>query len=223
MKSKNKEYFDRVLLITNQKLSEEIFSSIVSGTGAILTVTAMVLLIVYSALKGDANRVVAFSLWGSFLFLAHMFSVLNHALTHRKAKKVFRIFDSFSGYLVLIGTIIPLTLIGFSSTYKWVVAGIFIAYGSLGIVLKTTLPKKEQLYTVVLNTLIVITFGIFAKLFYRELPIQVIHYFLLSIAFCLVGLVYRVMAGIKFNHGIYHLMLIFANLFHYFAFMRYML
>ncbi len=223
MKSKNNEYFDRVLLITNQKLSEEIFSSIISGAGAVLTVTAMVLLIVYSALKGDVNKVVSFSLWGSFIFMAYIFSVLNHALTNRKAKKVFRVFDSFSGYLALIGTIIPIALIGLPSPYNWIIFSVFVFYGTIGIVFKTALPKNVQLYSLILNALIIITFGIFAKLFYQELPVQLIHYFILSFAFCLVGLVYRIMAGIRFNHSIFHLMILLANLFHYFAFMRYLL
>jgi hemolysin III len=191
--------------------------------GAMLAITAMVLLLVYSSLKGDVYKVVSFSIWGSFTILAYLFSILNHAFTHRKAKKVFRVFDSLSGYLVLVGTMIPITLIGLESPYNWIIFGIFTFLGSTGIVIKSVLPPKEQLYTLLLNILIIITIGIFSKLFLDMLPRQFIYCFIASLAFYLVGLVYNVMAGIKFNHAIYHMMLVFAGVLHYFAFIRYLL
>jgi len=223
MKPMKKEYFKRVLLITNQTLAEEIFNSIVHGLGAGLATAGMVLLIVYSAMQGSPIKVISFTLWGAFSILAYTSSVLNHAFVHRKTKKVFRVFDSFSGYLVLIGTMIPIALIGLQHPYNWVIFSLFTLYGALGITIKSTLPQKEQIYSLLLNIVIIITFGIFIKLFLTMLPKPLINYFIVSLGFYLVGLVYNLMAGIKFNHAIYHLMLVFASVLHFFAFIRFLL
>ncbi|MFH1853674.1 MAG: hemolysin III family protein, partial [Candidatus Neomarinimicrobiota bacterium] len=55
-------------------LGEEIANSVTHGIGAALSVAALVLLVVFAALKGDPWRVVGFSVFGSSLFILYLTS-----------------------------------------------------------------------------------------------------------------------------------------------------
>ena len=79
--------------LDEHSLGEEIANSIIHGIGALLSVAALIILVVISVKMGDAWRVVSFSIYGFTLILLYTMSTLYHALTHLRAKRVFRIFD----------------------------------------------------------------------------------------------------------------------------------
>ena len=66
-------------------IGEEIFNSITHGIGTVLSIAALVLLIVFAAIKGNVWHVVSFSIFGSTLVLLYLASTLYHSFTKEKA------------------------------------------------------------------------------------------------------------------------------------------
>ena len=101
------------VILDNKKqytLGEEIFNSVSHGAGALLAIAGCVVLIVFSAIYGGAWEVVSASIYGATLIILYTMSTLYHALTNPKAKRVFRILDHNTIFLLIAGTYTPYTL-----------------------------------------------------------------------------------------------------------------
>ena len=62
--------------LKSQTLGEEIANSITHGIGAALSVAALVILVVLASKRGDAWRIVSFSIYGTTLILLYLSSTL---------------------------------------------------------------------------------------------------------------------------------------------------
>ncbi|MFT5452610.1 MAG: hemolysin III, partial [Enterobacterales bacterium] len=67
-------------------LAEEITNSVTHGLGVLFSITALALLIAYSAMNGDTSHMVASSIYGSSLIIMYSASTLYHSIFHVKAK-----------------------------------------------------------------------------------------------------------------------------------------
>ena len=70
-------------------------------------------------------------------------SCLYHALKVNKAKRVFRVIDHCTIFLLIAGTYTPYTLITLHGPTGWILFGIVWGVGILGIVLNAVLPGKD--------------------------------------------------------------------------------
>jgi len=66
--------------LKSQTLGEEIANSITHGIGAGLSIAALVILVVLASKRGDAWRIVSFSIYGATLILLYLSSTLYHEL-----------------------------------------------------------------------------------------------------------------------------------------------
>jgi hemolysin III len=91
---------------------EEVANSVTHGIGALLGVVALILLIVKTvADNGGPVALAAAIIFGVTLVLEYTNSTLYHALTNDTAKRVFKVLDHSSIYLLIAGTYTPFTLI----------------------------------------------------------------------------------------------------------------
>ncbi len=100
-------------------LGEEIANSITHGVGATLSVAGLVVLLVFSGLYGDVWRIVSFSIYGSSLIILYLASTLYHSFSQPRLKRIFRILDHASIYLLIAGSYTPITLISMRGPWGW--------------------------------------------------------------------------------------------------------
>jgi hemolysin III len=93
-----------------QTVLEEIFNSITCGVGLCLSIAALVILVVFASLGGDAWRIVGVSIYGASLVLLFLFSTLYHSISSKKAKHFFEILDHCMIYVLIAGTYTPFAL-----------------------------------------------------------------------------------------------------------------
>ena len=126
-------------------LSEELMSAISHGIGVLLAIAGMVLCIVKSASDGSAVGVVSSSLYGSFMIILYLMSTLYHSFKPNiTAKKVFRVFDHCSIFLLIFGTYVPYTLVTLHGALGWTLFGIVLGAAVLGIVLNSINLEKYK-------------------------------------------------------------------------------
>src|SRR5205809_337951 len=92
-------------------LGEEIANSITSGIASALSVAALVVMVVHAALRGDGWHVTGCAIFGASLIVSNLSSTLYHAIAPPRAKRVFRVFDHLSIYLLIAGTYMPFVLV----------------------------------------------------------------------------------------------------------------
>jgi hemolysin III len=118
----------------------ERFNSISHLIGAALALAGMVVLIVVASNHGGARRIVAFSVYGTSLFLLYLISTLYHGIPGR-AKHVFRILDHQAIYLLIAGSYTPFTLVTLNGAVGWWIFGVVWGLAVLGMILDA-LPRR---------------------------------------------------------------------------------
>ena len=117
-----------------QTLGEEIANAVSHGVGALLSIAGTVVAIVMAAVHSSAIGVVSACLYGASLIMLYLFSTLYHSITNISAKRVFRIFDHCSIFILILGSYIPICLTLIKGWVGWTVFGINTFCTILGIV-----------------------------------------------------------------------------------------
>lgn len=199
--------------------SEEIVNAITHGLGLALSIAALVILVVFSALKGTPWHVVSFSIYGATLVILYLESTLYHSITNKKAKRIFRKFDHMSIYLLIAGTYTPFCLTVLRGYIGWTIFGIVWGCTILGVTLKAiTIGKREWLSTllyIMMGWLIIIAI----KTLYITMPISGFVYLVLGGLAYTGGAYFFMKDKINFNHGIWHLFVLAGSIFHFFSVM----
>lgn len=202
---------------------EEIANAVTHGVGAILSIAALVILIVYSSLYSDAWHVVSFTVFGSTMLILYVSSTFVHGLPQGKAKDLFEIFDHSSIYFFIAGAYTPFTFIVIKGSLGWTLFGIVWGLAIGGTVFKSFFVKK-YLFT---STLLYVVMGWLIVLGWHDIS-QTLHFgglFLLILggAFYTVGSIFYVWRGFKYHHMVWHLFVIAGTATHFFCVLLYLL
>ena len=204
-------------------IGEEIASSITHGIGAALSIAGLVILVVLAARQNDVWRIVSFSIYGATMIMLYMMSTLYHAIQHRGAKKVFRVLDHSSIYLLIAGTYTPFMLVSLRGGWGWSIFGVIWALAITGIVFKAIfierMKKLSLVVYILMGWLIVIAL---------EPLMHNIHpnglYWLGGGGLCYTGgAVFYKMKSVKYTHAVWHLFVLGGSICHFFAIYLYVL
>ncbi|KIL74316.1 PAQR family membrane homeostasis protein TrhA [Bacillus badius] len=196
---------------------EEIANSITHGIGALLSIAALVLLIVYSSLYGTAWHVVSFTIFGATMLILYLSSTLVHSLPKGKAKNLFEIFDHSSIYFFIAGTYTPFLFLAVKGTLGWTLFGIIWGLALFGTVFKCFFVKKF-LHT---STLLYVLMGwliVFAwEPLVQNLPSGSLILLVTGGVLYTLGAVFYVWRGFKYHHMIWHLFVLGGSVTHFFS------
>ena len=128
--------------IPKYTLCEELMNSITHGVGACLGIAAMILCLIKSCVPLDGYKLASSIVFGITTILLYLMSSLYHALKVNRAKRVFRVIDHCTIFLLIAGTYTPYTLITLRGLTGWLLFGIVWSVGILGIVLNAINLKR---------------------------------------------------------------------------------
>ena len=126
-------------------LGEEIFSAVSHGAAALFGVAALVVLLV--ACRKTPVTVASVSVFGATMILLYTVSTLYHALNVNRAKRVFRVLDHCTIYLLIAGTYTPITLCCLGGTAGLVLLCAVWGAGVLGIVLNAVSLERFKSFS----------------------------------------------------------------------------
>lgn len=209
--------------IRKYTLGEEIFNAVSHGVGAGLSVAALVTLIVHAAHVSDAYGIVSVSLYGATLVILYTMSTLYHALTPAGAKRVFRVFDHTTIFLLIAGTYTPYLLVTLRGALGWTLFGILWGLAVIGIVFDAVMldrfRKIELLLYVCMGWCIVLT----AKPLIAALEKPGLILLLVGGVCYTVGILFYKLKKIPYMHSIWHLFVLAGSILHYFSIYLYVL
>ncbi len=123
----------------SQASKEELANALTHGLGTALAVAALVLMVVFASLRGTARHIVGASLFGATMVLLYLMSTLYHAFRGPRVKRVFRVLDHASIYLLIAGTYTPFCLATLHGAWGWTLFGLIWGLAVVGITLKSIL------------------------------------------------------------------------------------
>jgi hemolysin III len=192
------------------------------GIGAALSVAGLIVLVVLAALYGSAIQIVSFSIFGVSLVLMYLASTLYHAFQKKRIKRVFKVFDHASIYLLIAGTYTPFLLLALRGLWGWTMLVVIWGLAILGISYKALFIDRFIRLSVVGYVLM----GWMSVLLIKELlvvfPMGGFLWLVAGGAFYTVGVIFYALQKIPYMHVVWHFFVLGGSLCHYFAVLFYL-
>ena len=202
---------------------EEKINIISHATGFILSIVAFVLLVMRASLHGDVWQIVSFSIFGASLIILYGASTLYHSTKKPVLRNKLNIIDHASIYVLIAGTYTPFTLVTLKGTIGWVIFGISWGLALTGIILKLFFTGKYDLISTIMYVFMgwVIVFAI--KPLIHHLPLEgLLWLFAGGISYTIGAILYSI-KKIKFNHAIFHILVLIGSFCHFVSVFFYVL
>ena len=196
---------------------EELANVLTHGMGALLAISAMVLLIVFSSLNGDAYHIVSSVVFGTCMLLLYTMSTLYHMVKKEKIKRIFRLLDHSSIFLLIAGTYTPFTLVTLNGKWGWTLFGLVWGLAVAGIIVEVATKQKYKKISLALyigmGWLIIIAI----KPLLHTIPTGGLM-LLVSGGLCYtLGILFYIWKSLAGNHAIWHLFVLGGSTLHFFA------
>lgn len=204
-------------------VGEEIFNSVSHGVGAALSIAALVIVVVAAALGGGGwVSIVSACIYGSTLIILYMASTLYHAIQNNLAKKILRIFDHSSIFLLIAGTYTPYTLVTLKDNKMGIILfGVIWGAAILGVILNSISIAKFKIFSLILYVVMgwAVVFAI--KPMLENLAVPGLVLLLVGGVAYTGGLVFYGMKKYKYMHSIWHLFVLAGSVLHFLSIVLY--
>ena len=196
---------------------EELFHSISHGIGTILGIAALVILVAYASIYGNAWHIVSCSIFGASLIILYTSSTLYHSLSNPRAKRVFKIFDHSAIYILIAGSYTPFCLIPMRGQVGWTVFGIIWGLAILGVLFKIVFIGKYEIFSGILY----LAMGWLCVMFYdpllKSISSQSLTFLVSGGLSYTLGFVFYAIEKLPYNHAIWHLFVLGGSILHFFS------
>lgn len=188
-----------------------------------MSVVGLIILVVLATSYGDVWRIVSFSIYGATLIILYLASTLYHSFRDRKVKKILKILDHSTIFLLIAGTYTPFLLVSLRGVWGWILFGIIWGLAVSGIVFKALFIDRFRK----LSVLIYILMGWLCLIAVRQMVAQIPLGGLIGLTaggvLYTTGVIFYAWRKLKFNHAIWHLFVLGGSICHYFSIFFYLL
>jgi hemolysin III len=210
----------RKIPLYNYSLKEEIANSVTHGIGTGLSVVGLTLLVVLAATYGDVWQVVSFSIFGSTLVILYLASTLYHSFQNPRVKRVFRILDHASIYLLIAGSYTPFLLVSMRGVWGWTMFGVVWGLALLGVAFKVFFIGRYE----VLATAAYVLMGWLCVIAFKEMLVKIppggMTFLIIGGVVYTAGVIFYAWEKLPYNHAIWHLFVLGGSTCHFFAVMN---
>ena len=205
-------------------LAEELISSISHGVGTGLAIAALVVGVVLSVLYNDVLCVISVAIYGGTLVILYLMSTIYHGLRPNNAKRVFRVIDHCSVFLLIAGTYTPFTLVTLRGPLGWSIFVVVWGSAALGIALNAINMKRFSKFSMICY----IAMGwaiVFASLpLYKQIGFGGMSLLLIGgIAYTIGAVLYGIGKKKKYIHSVWHFFVLAGSIFNYFSILFYVI
>lgn len=208
--------------IPRYSLGEELINSISHGVGAVFAIIYLILMLFKA---NTAIEYVTVTIFGTSMILLYTMSCIYHALSPKlTGKKVLRVLDHCNVYLLVLGTYIPITLLGVRGTLGWGLFTLVLTITIIGITLSSIAMDKLQIFEVICHLINGWSILLGVKYLYQSMGLYGVVFAILGGVMYTVGsILYGIGSNKKYFHSIFHFFCLFGTFFHFIAIYLYLL
>lgn len=223
IKEYKKDYskLDKKIELPKYKLGEELMNSISHGIGVLLSIAGLVLGIIKANNGLSLFAILIYMISSIILYLV---SCLYHSLKRNNAKRIFRIIDHCSIFILIAGTYTPIVLLKLPNPLGWWIFGIVWSLAIIGIVLNSIDIKRFKNISMALYLIAgwCIIFS-FKSLWNNMNHIGILLVLIGGIIYTVGAIIYGTQKKYKYMHSIFHIFCLIASVFFYIAIYIYVL
>lgn len=194
---------------------EELWNVITHGFGLLLSISALVLLIVFSSLNLTAWHIVSYTIYGVSLVILYLASTTYHMSKRPKLRLRLNIFDHSAIYVLIAGTYTPILLVTLRGPWGWSLFGVVWGFALTGIILKLFYTGRFDK----LSTLMYVFMGWLALIAIYPLVINMsvpgLIWLLIGGIFYTIGALFYLKNSLKYNHAIFHVFVLLGSISHF--------
>ena len=209
--------------IPRYSLREDFANSIIHGVGFILSIIGMCVLIAFASIYGNAWHVVSCSIYGSTLVFLYTASTLYHSIQLAKAKRVLRVLDHSTIFLLIAGTYTPFTLVNLRGPWGWSLFGVIWALAVIGILFQTTMLRKGAVVSVAFYVTMGWVVVVAIKPMLSLVDTGGLVLLLLGGVAYTTGVVFYLWRQMPYNHAIWHVFVLAGSALHFFSILLYVI
>ena len=208
--------------IPSYSLGEELFNAISHGLGALLSIAALVLMLIRAR---NALEVTTAAIFGTSMIFLYTISCVYHALSPGlRGKKVLRVLDHCSVFLLVFGTYIPASLLGVSGVRGWLLFGLVAFFTALGIVFTALDLERYQLAAVICQLLSGWSILMGVSNLRAAVGLQGLIWMIAGGAMYTIGaILYGIGKNRKYCHSVFHVFCLLGTFCHFWAIYKYLL
>ena len=199
-----------------QSLGEEISNSVSHGLGALLGIIGTVIMVVRGVEMNSVAAVVLGVFYGGSLTVLYTVSCLYHSLKQNRAKKVFRILDHCSIFLLISGTYAPISVLLIGGKIGYSLITVNVACAIIGIVLNAVdmirWEKLSLLLYVIMGWMCLFTI----KPLIESTPRDILWLLISGGVAYTAGIIFYKMDSKKYMHFIWHIFVLAGSVLHFF-------
>jgi hemolysin III len=203
--------------------AEEAASMLTHAIGGILAIAALTTLVLFGIGAHDPRRIAAVSVYGASLVVMYFASTTYHWVKSPRSKRVLKIVDHASIYLLIAGTYTPILLIAIRGAWGWSLFGVVWGLAGSGVILKLFFVDRFEPLSVSLYVLMGWLVLIGAKPLFAAIPSSGIGWLFAGGISYTGGVAFFFWDRLPFNHAIWHLFVIAGSVCHFLAVLFYIL
>ena len=223
IKEYKKDYnkLDKKIELPKYKLGEELMNSISHGIGVLLSIAGLVLGIIKANNGLSLFAILIYMISSIILYLV---SCLYHSLKRNNAKRIFRIIDHCSIFILIAGTYTPIVLLKLPNPLGWWIFGIVWSLAIIGIVLNSIDIKRFKNISLALYLIAgwCIIFS-FKSLWNDMNHIGILLVLIGGIIYTVGAIIYGTQKKHIYMHSIFHIFCLIASIFFYISIYIYVL
>ena len=210
--------------IPRYTLGEELISSIWHGVGAVLGIASLCRCLVQSYQNWDTWDVVSSWIFGISLVVLYSMSCIYHGLKPNRAKKVMRIFDHCTIFLLIAGTYTPFTLVALRKSVGWWLFAVVWGAAIVGIILNAIdmerFKKISMVCYLAMGWVVILAFEPLRE----AVPLAGIQLLVAGgVAYTLGAIIYGVGSKVKYMHSLWHFFVLAGSILHFFTIYLYVI
>lgn len=193
------------------------------GFGFALSIVGLILLIFRANELGEVRHLVSFSIFGASMIILYAASTLYHSAKSDKWRYRLNILDHASIYLLIAGTYTPFAIVTLSGTLGWGLFALVWTMAIVGVILKIFYTGRYTRISTVMYVIMgwIIVFAV--KPMLGNIDMEGIGWLFAGGVSYTLGAVFFSIDKIKFNHAIFHLLVLIGSFCHFIAIYFYVL
>ncbi|MBE5905643.1 MAG: hemolysin III family protein [Lachnospiraceae bacterium] len=202
--------------IPHYTFGEELINTLSHGIGALLGISALILCIVRASLHGSGSGIASGLVFGISLIILYSMSAVYHGVRPSIAKRILRICDHCTIFILIAGSYTPFTLITLRGTTGYILFGIIWFMALLGIVLNAIDLERFKRFSMVcylvMGWCVVFTFPqLQANLAHNGLVLLIWG----GVAYTVGAVIFGIGSKIKYMHSLWHFFVLAGSILHF--------
>ncbi|NMA82545.1 MAG: hemolysin III family protein [Epulopiscium sp.] len=207
-------------------IKEEIINAITHGFGIIASLIGLVILLIYAIMERSTISIVAFSIYGFCSLALYTSSTVYHSIQNEKWKKISRVFDHSSIFLLIAGTYTPVALLTMTGYWRigilasvWVIAILGIGFKII------TFPNfdKHKVFSLSLYILMGWIVIVALRPMLKAIPLGFFGWLLAGGLVYTFGTIFYSIKKIPYHHAIWHLFVLAGSVLHFVGIYKYLI